>query len=55
MNKLITFVLLFFLFSFGQKAVIVVNPAIKDIKREDIKDILLGMKRNKVILSRDRG
>ncbi len=48
-------------FSFPQRAVIVVNPEIKNINKEDVKEILLGIKRNingisnpKIILSKDK-
>ncbi len=54
MKRLLIILMLLSLPSFSQKAAIVVNPSIKDIKKEEIKDILLGMKRNRVILSKDK-
>ncbi len=54
MKRLLILILMLSLSSLGQKAAIVVNPSIKDIKKEEIKDILLGMKRKKVILSKDK-
>ncbi len=54
MKRLLILIFVLSLSSFGQKAAIVVNPSIKDIKKEEIKDILLGMKRSKVILSKDK-
>ena len=61
MKKLILIIMLSFSFSLSQKVAVVVNPNIKDISKEEVKELLLGIKRTinghsnpKIILSKDK-